>query len=245
MWLCHTELAELHPGTPHVTATLGIMQPSPIVVVIVVATATAAGAVLGWWALSLWARRSMRSPRMPERTVRASSAAGAAIAWGLIAFRFADPTGLPVLPALLAFAACAAVLAVVDISEQRLPNTVILCTLGATAVLLVIASALTAQWMPLLWAVVGAAGMFGLYLALALVAPRSIGMGDVKLAAPIGMLLGWFGLSAWLVGLVGGVVVGGLVAVVALASRRVGLRSMVPFGPSMLVGAVIALLLLG
>ena len=70
-----------------------------------------------------------------------------------------------------------------------------------------------------------------------------MGMGDVKLALLIGLLLGWFGLTAWLIGLLAAFVVGGVVAIVALALRSVTLRGSIPFGPSMLAGALIALLL--
>jgi leader peptidase (prepilin peptidase)/N-methyltransferase len=38
-----------------------------------------------------------------------------------------------------------------------------------------------------------------------------------------------------------GFVVGGLIAVVMLVGRRVGLRSHIAFGPSMLAGAFVAL----
>jgi leader peptidase (prepilin peptidase)/N-methyltransferase len=61
----------------------------------------------------------------------------------------------------------------------------------------------------------------------------------------IGLLLGWFGLNAWLIGLLAAFIVGGLIAIVALVLRRVTLRGSIPFGPSMLVGAFIALLLVG
>ena len=72
-----------------------------------------------------------------------------------------------------------------------------------------------------------------------------MGMGDVKLALVIGLLLGWFGLNAWLIGLLAAFIVGGVIALVALALRRVTLRGSIPFGPSMLAGALIALLVVG
>ncbi len=72
------------------------------------------------------------------------------------------------------------------------------------------------DWMLLVWAVVGAAAMFAVYFILALISPSSMGMGDVKLALVIGLLLGWFGLSAWLIGLLAAFIVGGVIAIVAL-----------------------------
>lgn len=200
------------------------------------------GAVLGWWPLAGWARRTMKSQRMPQRTIRITVAVSTGLVWGLLALRLGPAA---VLPAALAFAAASSVLAVVDLAEKRLPNAVIVPLLAAVAVLLLAASALTGTWSRMLAALIGCAAMFLLFVLLTLVAPRSLGMGDVKLAAPVGLLLGWFGLGAWLLGLVAGAVIGGVVAVIALASRRVTLRGSVAFGPAMLAGAVLAVLVVG
>ena len=116
---------------------------------------------------------------------------------------------------------------------------------AAVAVLLVPATWVSGEWMTLLWAVVGSAAMFAVYFILALISPSSMGMGDVKLALVIGLLLGWFGLTAWLIGLLAAFVVGGVIALVALALRKVTLRGSIPFGPSMLAGALVAVLLVG
>ena len=79
-----------------------------------------------------------------------------------------------------------------------------------------------------------------LYLVLALIAPAGLGMGDVKLAAVLGLFLGFQGWGALFVGAVLASVVGMVVGFAVLASRRGGLRSDVPFGPSMLAGALVA-----
>ncbi|MFB6612310.1 prepilin peptidase [Agromyces sp. NPDC056379] len=215
---------------------------SSLVVTIV---AVLLGFALGWWPLATWAERSMKGERMPRRTlrtVRLAAAITTAAVFGVLALRF----GLSwTLPALLAFAACATVLSIVDLAEKRLPNAVIFPALGAVAVLLVPATWATGAWMPIVWALTGSAAMFAVYFVLALISPASMGMGDVKLALVIGLLLGWFGLSAWLVGLLAAFVVGGAIALVALALKRVTLRGSIPFGPSMLAGALIAVVLVG
>jgi leader peptidase (prepilin peptidase)/N-methyltransferase len=68
---------------------------------------------------------------------------------------------------------------------------------------------------------------------------RGMGMGDVKLAALIGLVLGSIGLG--LVGVAAGaaILVGGLAAVVALV-RGVGRKGAMPFGPALAAGTVIA-----
>jgi leader peptidase (prepilin peptidase)/N-methyltransferase len=220
-------------------ATLHIM---PFETVTTAVVAAIVGATLGWWPLAAWTQRSTKGERMPLRTVRVAGALITAITFGALAWRF----GLAwILPALLVFAAASTVLALVDLAEKRLPNAVIFPTLAAVAVLLLVPTWLSGEWIALLWAAVGSAGMFVVYFVLALISPSSMGMGDVKLALVIGLLLGWFGLNAWLIGLLAAFVVGGLVALVALLLRRVTLRGSIPFGPSMLAGASVALLVVG
>lgn len=67
--------------------------------------------------------------------------------------------------------------------------------------------------------------------------PVAMGFGDVKLAAVLGALLGW---EAFLVGLLLAVVLG---AVGGVAARLAGGDRVVPFGPALLVGGVLALFL--
>jgi len=220
-------------------ATLHIM---PLETVTTAVVAAIVGAALGWWPLAAWTQRSTKGERMPLRTVRVAGAVITAVTFGALALRF----GLAwILPALLVFAAASTVLALVDLAEKRLPNAVIFPTLGVVGVLLVPPTWVSGEWIALLWAIGGSAGMFVVYFVLALISPSSMGMGDVKLALVIGLLLGWFGLNAWLIGLLAAFVVGGLVAIVALLARRVTLRGSIPFGPSMLAGTMIALLVVG
>lgn len=214
----------------------------PLETVTTAVVAAILGAVLGWWPLAAWTQRSTQGERMPLRTVRIAGSVITAITFGALSLRF----GLSwILPALLAFAAASTVLTLVDLAEKRLPNAVIFPTLAVVAVLLLPPTWISGEWMALLWALIGAAAMFAVYFLLALVSPSAMGMGDVKLALVIGLLLGWFGLNAWLVGLLAAFVVGGLAALVALLLRRVTLRGSIPFGPSMLAGALIAVLFVG
>ena len=200
------------------------------------------GAILGWFPLAAWADRSIHTPstdRMPLRRLRVWSAIATAVGFALLAGRFGPH---PALPALLALVATGVVLSIVDLTEHRLPNAVVLPTVAIVAVLLVLASALTGEWLRLAWALAGGAGMFALYFVLALISPKGMGMGDVKFAAPLGLALGWFGWSVWVVGLAAGFIIGGIVSLIALLLRRVTLRGSIPFGPSMLAGALVAIL---
>jgi leader peptidase (prepilin peptidase)/N-methyltransferase len=138
----------------------------------------------------------------------------------------------------------AVVLAVVDLEVRRLPDRLVLPAYPAAAVLLTACSLLTGEPAGLLRALTCAgAGVAG-FLALALLSPggQGLGLGDVKLAGVLGALLGWWGWSDALLGLLGGFVLGGLGAAVLLLTRRVDRQGALAFGPAMLLAAYLCTL---
>ena len=94
-------------------------------------------------------------------------------------------------------------------------------------------------------AAAGAGALFAVYLLLALISPAGMGMGDVKLAAVLGLYGGWAGAAAWMGTLLGGFLLGGLAGVAVLAARRGSRGSTFPFGPGMLAAAFASFVLLG
>lgn len=145
------------------------------------------------------------------------------------------------LPAFLFLAAAGVLLAVIDLRHRLLPNRVVVPSIGIGAALLLIAALAEQEWDALLRAGMGAAVLFAVFLVLALVSPSGLGMGDVKLAALLGLFLGWIGWGAVVVGGAAGFVIQALLALVLLAGRRIGLRGELPFGPAMLLGAAVAI----
>jgi leader peptidase (prepilin peptidase)/N-methyltransferase len=69
-----------------------------------------------------------------------------------------------------------------------------------------------------------------------------MGFGDVKLAPVLGVTLGWVGVGAAAVGLFAAFLVGGVVGVALMIARRAGRRSHLAFGPYLLLGALLGLL---
>ena len=86
---------------------------------------------------------------------------------------------------------------------------------------------------------VAAAAGGGVFLGAALLSPRGMGIGDVKLVAVLGLYLGRAAAPAILIALVLGSVVGGLV--VARDGLAHGRRTALPFGPFLAVGGLAAL----
>jgi leader peptidase (prepilin peptidase)/N-methyltransferase len=145
----------------------------------------------------------------------------------------------PVLPALLFLAAIGLALALIDLDVRRLPFEISIPGLGVTAVLLALAG-LVDGWSPVAVALLSAAAWFGLYWSLWFgTGGRGMGLGDVVLAPTLGLALGWLGWGPSLVGLLGGFGIGAVVGVTLMVVGRAGRRSQIPFGPSMLAGALL------
>ncbi len=84
---------------------------------------------------------------------------------------------------------------------------------------------------------IACAGAGGLLLLAALAYPGGMGMGDVKLAAVMGLFLGRAVAPAILVGLIAGVAVGAVV--IARKGAAEGRRTRIPFGPFLALGALV------
>jgi leader peptidase (prepilin peptidase) / N-methyltransferase len=163
---------------------------------------------------------------------------GTALLFALAGLRF----GLSwVLPAFLFLAAAAVLLAVIDLRHHLLPNRVVVPSIAIGAVLLLIPAVAQGEWDALLRAALGSVVLFAVFLVLALISPSGLGWGDVKLAALVGLYLGWIGWGAVVVGAAAGFVLQGLLALALLTGRRIGLRGELPFGPAMLLGAGVAI----
>ncbi|WP_091367333.1 prepilin peptidase [Geodermatophilus telluris] len=156
--------------------------------------------------------------------------------FALVALRFGATAELA---AWLWFAAAGVLLGVIDLRERLLPDRVLAPAVAGSAVLLAVAAAAGDAWLDLGRAALGAVVLFTALLALALAAPGQLGMGDVKLGVLLGLHLGWLGWPALLLGVLAAFVVQAAVSLVLLAARRVGRRSELPFGPALLLGALL------
>lgn len=177
------------------------------------------------------------SPRPQRLLVRAGTAALLA---GVTALE--GPTWF--LPALLHLATLAVVLTLADLRVHRLPDAVVLPAYPVSAALQVLASwnpGGEPAWGALGRAATGGAGLLALYLLAALARPGGMGLGDVKLAGLLGLVLGWSGWDVLVVGASAAFLLGAVHAVLLLVTRRATRGSELPFGPWMLAGAFVGI----
>lgn len=159
----------------------------------------------------------------------------AALAWAI------GPTAA--LPAFLFLGAVGVALGAIDLEHHRLPNALTLPSYVIGAALLAVAVPLSdsATWDTYLRALLGCAALFAFYFVLALIYPAGMGFGDVKLAGVLGLYLGWLGWGPLVVGAFLGFLLGAVVGLALMATRRMTRKSRIPFGPFMLVGALLAI----
>lgn len=145
--------------------------------------------------------------------------------------------------AFAAFAVIGAALAIIDVRSHRLPNRLVALA-GASGLVLLAGAAVTGGGIDaLLRSLLAALALFAAYLALRMLSAGGVGGGDIKLAAVIGLYLGWLGWGSVLVGTLAGFVLGGLCAAAMLLIRRAKRRTAIPFGPWMIAGAWVAITL--
>lgn len=141
------------------------------------------------------------------------------------------------LVALLYLAAISIALAAIDIDVHRLPDRIVLPSIVVALVLLGASCLVENDAAAALRMVIGGAASFVFYFALAFAKPGGMGLGDVKLAGLLGLYLGCLGWAQLAVGVLAAFVLGGIVGIVLLATRRVRRGGGIPFGPWMLAGA--------
>lgn len=149
----------------------------------------------------------------------------------------------PALPVFLAVGAVGLVLARVDLACLRLPDPLVLVA-GLLAVGGLTAAALLSGTPGRLLGALGGAVVAGVaHVLLALLPGSRLGFGDVKLAAVLGLPLGWLGRDALLAGLLLPHVLHGGLVLGLLAARKVHRNTLLPLGPALLTGAWLAVLL--
>lgn len=143
---------------------------------------------------------------------------------------------------IMAFYACLfIVIFVIDLEHSLILNKVVYPTMVVALLL----SLYPWPWlsesmgMRVAYAALGGAIGFAVFLLIALVSRGGMGWGDVKLAALIGLATGF---PLVFVAIIMAAILGGIVAVVLLATRRRGRREMIPFGPFLAVAAMVTLL---
>lgn len=160
--------------------------------------------------------------------------------WAAAALRFQDSLYLALVTA--CFFSVLLAVSLIDLEHKIIPNAIIYPAVPVFAALLVVGK-LLGEDVDLVRAAIGLAAYGGVLGVIAFVYPRGMGMGDVKLVAFIGLVLGAFGLDLVAVAAALGVLLGGVGGILAMAVGGKGRKSAIPFGPFLAAGAVLSVFL--
>jgi leader peptidase (prepilin peptidase)/N-methyltransferase len=164
--------------------------------------------------------------------------------FGLAAVRFDDDPVLVLVTYLVFFVAMVA-LATIDLRLFRLPDAIVGASIVLGLPLMTVASLVADDAARLQPALIGGAFYFGFLLLAHLVFPRGMGFGDVKLAAALGLHVGWLAPSGLtsvalvLYAMIAGFVAGSAAGVVLFAVH--GRSRHYPFGPFLIGGALVVI----
>ena len=143
------------------------------------------------------------------------------------------------LPFALWFVAACIAMTLIDIEHHRLPNSLTASTFAVVVVGLGVTARVDGNWSDFGRAMAGAAALTLFYALLALLYPKGMGWGDVKLAASLGAVMGWYGWGNLVVGGFAAFVLGAVVGVAGILAGHAGRKSAIPFGPFMILGALL------
>lgn len=152
-----------------------------------------------------------------------------------VALTFEDPWRVVLLGPILGLLVA---VTVIDWRHKIIPNRLVYPATVVTAVYVVVADLAGGQ-LDALRAGIGFLAYGAGLLIVALISPRGMGMGDVKLAALVGLTLGGLGLAFVAVAAGAGILIGGVAAIVAVIAGA-GRKSALPYGPAIALGTAVA-----
>jgi leader peptidase (prepilin peptidase) / N-methyltransferase len=150
---------------------------------------------------------------------------------------------VPVVVAYAVFVAASISLVMIDLDVRRLPTPIVVPAGITGLALFTLACLLGAAWLDLLRAGIGATLLYLAYELMRTIYPKGMGGGDVRLAGLIGLYLGWIGWGALVVGAFAAFLLAGIYSLALLALRKAGRKTAVAFGPWMIAGAWLGIVL--
>ena len=139
------------------------------------------------------------------------------------------------------FVAVLVALSGIDIDTRTIPNRLLYPSGVVGAAFLAGGAVLDNNAADLLWALAGGGLGFSILFVIWFVAPGGMGYGDVRLAAYIGMYLGYMSLGHVGLGIFIGFLLGAVSGLVLMLIAGRDRKTKVPFGPFLAAGAIAAL----
>jgi leader peptidase (prepilin peptidase)/N-methyltransferase len=144
-----------------------------------------------------------------------------------------------VLPSFWLFAVVGVGLAIIDVRCRRLPHSLTGILFVSSGLCFVAAAATDGGPEPLIRAIVSGTAATAILLVVALALPGQLGLGDVAFGGAVAFSLGWLSWHAAVAGVLGGLLIQGIVGLVARLRRTTD--AMLPMGPALITGWLLAI----
>jgi leader peptidase (prepilin peptidase) / N-methyltransferase len=205
------------------------------VLIAVAVSSMVVGFAVGWrtpWACRRFYEKDLKVPPL-------FPAIATAIVMAITTFAIGLNWALPAFLWLMAFGS---MLTFIDLELHRLPDKFTFSAAIGAGVLLLLPAIAYGEWALYGRAWLGSLVMGVSYFVMCLIYPKGMGIGDVKLAFGLGLGLGYLGWSFVIVGYLAAFCLGAIVSIGLIVAARAGLKTMIPFGPFMIAGALLAFL---
>ena len=144
---------------------------------------------------------------------------------------------------LLAFSVLSIPLTVIDLKVKRLPNSLTFTGISFASIFTIFAFVENHNFLILISFVLNTLIPGFFFLILNVASKGGMGMGDVKLAAMIGASLSVFGTKTIFVSFVFAFILGALASLILISMKVASRKTLIPFGPYMILGAWISILI--
>ena len=136
-------------------------------------------------------------------------------------------------------------LSAVDLVHHRLPDALTLPAIPITLLLIGITEFAAPATGSVITALAVAVVLGGGFWALSALVPRAMGLGDVKLVPSLALMTGYVSVAAGVLAVIIAFILGALIALVGMLSRRLSMSSAIAFGPFLLAGCWLVLVFPG
>jgi leader peptidase (prepilin peptidase)/N-methyltransferase len=135
------------------------------------------------------------------------------------------------------------VVSFIDIKERRIPNRITYPSIITILLFLSGVGKFADSGPEYSRALIGLFFTFSLFLSLHIINPQGIGLGDVKLAALLGLTLAWDSIDALIYGIFAIFIISGIYSLILIIRNPKMISGSIPFAPFMTLGYIIGIVL--